>query len=248
MFRRFVSLSENHFVRLLAAFICLSVFLMFAGCDLRGRDREETDGTPSDSSDITAVSASTTEEGATTVESIDPDPTTSSAETAVETTAESTTETTAETTTETTTEPSISNPENMYSSFAHMESFDPVTGWATFDYFDILKGQDAIDWLVAHEGYTVADATALVNDFADSEYVYKNVNPQLRTADMHDVTITMLYHADGTPMPGAETVPLTYAEFVTLYSGHSAYVLDSFFYYVTVSGGEITQVDQFYWP
>lgn len=221
---------------------------MSAGCDLTGRNRDETEETQSTSAGTTVESSGDTEGSVTTAQSIDPDPTTSSAETTVETTAESTTETTEETTDATTTEPSISNPESMYSSYAHMESFDPATGWATFDYFDILKGQDAIDWLVAHEGYTVADATALVNDFADSEYVYKNVNPQLRTADMQDVTITMLYHADGTPMPGAETIPLTYAEFVTLYNGHSAYVLDSFFYYVTVSGGEITRVDQFYWP
>jgi hypothetical protein len=101
---------------------------------------------------------------------------------------------------------------------------------------------------VAEEGYTQAEAEAEVNNYADSEYVYKNVNPQLRTADMKTIPITMMYQADGTPVAGAETVALTFLEFKTLYAANPDSVLKSYFYYCTVVSGTITKVDQVYWP
>lgn len=220
---------EQTFRRIIAG-ICISAFLiMMSGCDLplQGDETENSQTTTATSAATTIAATAATET------SLIP---------------ETTTVPTTETTTETTTVPAYSNPESMYSSYAHFESFDPATGLARFDYFDILKGQDAIDWLVAHEGYTVADATALVNEFADSEYVYKNVNPQLRTADMREVEIRMLYRPNGTMLEGAETIPMTYADFANLYATSPHKVTDTFFYYLTVTDGEITEVAQFYWP
>lgn len=92
-----------------------------------------------------------------------------------------------------------------------MVSFDPSTGYAEFDYFDILTGQDAINWLVDHEGYTEEDAEAKVNNFADTEFVEKNINPQLRTIDMTSVLITTNRDEDG--VLALPQVPLTYSEF-----------------------------------
>lgn len=234
---------RSHVTRWIIVCVCLTVFFLSAGCDLPILSSDTSEGEeslassePSDTEDITENTSSGQETN-------DSEPTITAAETTPETTPVTVPETTPAVT-----EPSISNPELMYTSYAHMVSFDTATGWATFDYFDMLRGQDAIDWLVANEGYTVTAATNLVNDFADSEYVYKNVNPELRTADMQAVTINMMYLSDGTQMTGAETTPLTYSEFVTLYTGHPAYVLDSFFYRVIVSDGVITQVNQVYWP
>ena len=229
MFRSSRFFNNGHSIRMGLTCICLAAIMTASvACNLPFNNTEDTE----DETETASVDSTTIETAPFVETSAATEPTT-----VVET------ETVA-----TTTEPSISNPANMYTSYAHMESFDTTTGWATFDYFDILRGQDAIDWLVAHEGYTIADATTLVNDFADSEFVYKNINPQLRTADMQDVVILMMYLSDGTPMPGAEPTPLTYSEFVTLYTGHPAYVMDSFFYRVIVSGGVITEVHQVYWP
>lgn len=240
MFRTSVRRYFHVGAKAMAACVCAAVLLMMGGCNLIFK--EETSDTSGDSTSGT-VSASTVLSETDTTGVTGSSDTSSASDGSADPSAssESSEETSAS-------ETEYSNPESMYSSYAHMVSFDPVNGLARFDYFDMLKGQAAIDWLVAHEGYTVADATALVNDFADSEFVYKNINPQLRTADMSEVDITMMYHSDGTQVPGAETVSLTYAQFVTLYSGHSSAVLESFFYYVTVSGGEITKVDQVYWP
>lgn len=212
-------------IRIISIMVCVVFLFALAGC-IRLNSEEET------SQESSSASTITTEE-----------PTATVSDTSV-----STSETESETSSETTVVPTTLNTANMYSSYTHMESFDPSTGLAEFDYFDILKGQDAIDWLVDHEGYSVADATTLVNDFADSEFVYKNINPQLRIADMSAVSITMMYEADGTQVLGADTVPLTYSEFVTLYNAFPDLVLDSFFYHVTVVGDVITEVDQVYWP
>jgi len=136
----------------------------------------------------------------------------------------------------------------MYTSYAHMSAFDSETGWAMFDYWDMLKGDAAVAWLVAHEGYTETDAQTLVDGWSDSEFIEKNTNPRLRVVDMSDVSITMMYHADGSPVTDAIAVSLTYSEFVRLYNANPDGVLDTYFYRVTVSGGEVTDVDQLYWP
>jgi len=244
VFQQSRSLFLNHF---LIAVLCAGLIFGLSGCwlkriddeDEKREDEEVTDTEPSDTDEASTVA-----------------PTETSAETSIETTVETSAETFIETTESvpevTTTEPpapTFTNPANMYSSYAHMLSFDPATGWAEFDYFDILKGQDAIDWLVENEGYTVAEAEEEVNDYADSEYVYKNVNPQLRTADMNAVAITVMYDASGTKVDGAESVPVTYGEFLDLYNAHPDLLVDGdFFFYVTVTGGVISKVDQVYWP
>ena len=145
----------------------------------------------------------------------------------------------------------ITNPSSMYSSYADMVSFDPATGWAQFDYFNLLQGADAVKYLVDVKGYTQADAEAEVGDYADSEFINQNDNPQLRTADMSSVQIGMLYNPDGSQTASwADVDTKTYDEFKALYAAHPDQVLteSSFFYYVTVQGGIITKVTQVYWP
>ena len=137
---------------------------------------------------------------------------------------------------------------NMYSSYADMVSFDPETGWALFDYWDMLKGDEAKQWLIDHEGYTAANAQTYVDNMSESEYVKKNTNTRLRAVDMSDVSIKMMYHADGTSVDDATTVSLTYGEFMTLYAANPDNVLNSYFYFVTVGSGSSTKVEQVYWP
>lgn len=186
----------HFFQRILLATLCFSLLLLATGC-FKLIDSEES-STISSESETSASSAETT------------DPT---ATVAPETTAITTTETTES---ETSSEPTLLTDINgieISTSFAYMVSFDSSTGLAEFDYFDKLTGQEAIDWLVAHEGYTQADAEDYVNGFVDTEFVEKNINPQLRTIDMNTVPITTNVSVEGyLELPG---VPLTYSEFVT---------------------------------
>lgn len=136
----------------------------------------------------------------------------------------------------------------MYSSYAHMVSYDPARGFADFDYFNLLKGQDAIDYLVDHEGDTRTDAEALVNDFADSEFIEQNDNPLLRTIDLRDIDLKLMYHPDGTMVTDATPIDSEPIDLYNLYHVNPDLVLNSFFYQVHVSGDIVTMVEQVYWP
>ena len=137
----------------------------------------------------------------------------------------------------------------MYSSYADLISFDPDTNIAKFDYFDMLRGKEAIDYLVADESYTLADAKELVDNFADSEFVKKNTNKQLRAVDLNDVAIKLMVKSNGEPVDGADPVASTVSDFKTIYGLDTSLLLESYFYYITVaSDGHVSLVEQVYWP
>ena len=137
----------------------------------------------------------------------------------------------------------------MYTSYADLISFDPETGIAKFDCFDMLRGDDAVKFLVDHEGYTQANAQELVDNFADSEYVKKNTNPQLRAIDIDDVPLKLMVKPNGDPVDGAEPKSVTAAQFRAIYALNTSLLLESYFYHITVdSDGKVTLVEQVYWP
>lgn len=153
-----------------------------------------------------------------------------------------------EVTTEATASPEPTNTPVMYSSYAHMVSYDPARGWADFDYFNMLTGDEAVQYLVDNEGYSLQDAQQLVDDFADSEFVCQNDNPQLRTINLQEVDLKMMYHSDGTMVTGATPIDSELIDLFDLYHVNPELVLDSFFYYITVLDGEVVAVEQVYWP
>lgn len=189
--------------------------------------------------DVTPTVETTTQEGSTTTE---------------------TTETTETTATPTPTIPTkstsapVNNSELMYSSYAKLTSFDPLTGLAGFDYFEMLTGQEAIDWLVSHEGYTQSDAENEVNNFVDGEFVLKDVDSQLQTVDLNVTPLKAIFYSDGShtaTWPASE--PISFSDFVALYEYEKAdpdgitYVTGSMFYYVTVVNDVVTEVKQVFW-
>jgi len=137
----------------------------------------------------------------------------------------------------------------MYSSYAYMVSFDPSTGWAEFDYFDQLVGEEAVAWLVEHEGYSETEAQEIVDDFADPEFVEKNTNPQLRAIDLSAVPVRMLEYPFGyefAPDPGG--VLTSFADICDRYAADPALLLDDFYYYITVNPDGSIEVNQCYTP
>ncbi len=170
--------------------------------------------------------------------------TASAAEASIEPTISPTPEPTSEPTPSPTPGPSI----NMYTSYADLVSFDPSSGEAEFDYWEMLQGDRAVEWLVEHEGYSLADAQEEVDNYADSEFIKKNTNPQLRMVDLSSVPLRMMYHPDGTMLTGAGPIATSYTDFCGLYAAHPNKVLHSFFYRVIVSDDASIRVDQVFWP
>lgn len=137
----------------------------------------------------------------------------------------------------------------MYDSYADLVSFDPETGIAKFDYFDMLRGDEAVEFLVEQEGYTKTAAQDLVDNFADSEYVKKNLNPQLRAIDIDDVPLKLMVKPNGDPVDDAEPKTVTAAQFRAIYALDTSLLLESYFYYIHVDDdGKVTLVEQVYWP
>ncbi len=137
----------------------------------------------------------------------------------------------------------------MYSSYAELVSFDPETGIAKFDYFDMLRGSAAIEFLVENEGYSLADAHDLVDNFADSEYVKKNTNPQLRAIDLDEVDIKLMWKPNGDPVNDSIAIPATAEDFRAIYALDTSLLLETYFYYIHVDGsGQVSLVEQVYWP
>jgi len=145
--------------------------------------------------------------------------------------------------------PSPADAPKMYTSYAHMVSFSPEAQTADFDYFDLLKGDDAVEWLVKKEGYSQADAQALVGEFADSEYIEKNTNSQLRTVNLSEVPVWLIINDDGTYTDDFEPRLADIDTLKTIYENKPSALLQSFFYKVEVDdGGAVESVSQVYWP
>lgn len=223
--------------------LCLALLLLLILPSCAGETTEPTTSSETTAATEAQTTTSVTEE------------TTSAAITTEATTTEATTaedETTHETTavaTETTTSGPVNTAE-MYSSYAFLVSYDPATGWAEFDYFDMLIGEDAVQWLVDHEGYDLADAQELVDNFADSEFVLKNINPRLRTVDLTDLPLRLMYKPDGSmiSMPDEWPFDTDITGFNAIYAIDPDLLLDSFFFYIEVDAGMVTSVEQVYWP
>lgn len=145
--------------------------------------------------------------------------------------------------------PHPSNDAPMYSSYAFMVSYNPSRDWADFDFFELLTGDDAVAWLVDHEGYTLTNAQAEVAEFADSEYICKNTDKQTRTIDLSTVLIKLMYLPDGTMVDGCTPVDSDVSDVFALYNLDTKYLYDYNFFYIHVNvSGNVTLVEQVYWP
>ena len=145
--------------------------------------------------------------------------------------------------------PSPTDAPRMYSSWANLVSFDDETGVAQFDYYNVLTGEDAVEYLVEYEGYSLDDARAWVADFADSEYIEKNHNSQLRAIDLDLVPLELMWQPNGEHVYDVIPVPSSASDFRKLYKLNPVLLLDSYPFYIEVnSGGEVSLVSQVYWP
>lgn len=136
----------------------------------------------------------------------------------------------------------------LYSSFAHMRAYHPDSSVADFDYFDMLRGEDAVKWMVEKEGYSEAEAEEIAADFADSEFIEKNENPQIRSIDLKNVELKLMFDADGNEMLPGGPVSSSVAILNELYAHQPSRILETYFYYIEVENGDAVSVTQVYWP
>lgn len=145
--------------------------------------------------------------------------------------------------------PTPHNTMDFYSCYAHMVSYNPANGWAEFDYFYLHQGQDAIDYLVDYEGYTVTDAETLVNGFADSEFVEQNNNTGLRTIDLNTVDVRTIINHDGSVGPDLFGSIVDISHLNSLYASNPNNLTSYIFYYIECDANDnVVEVRQIFWP
>lgn len=232
--------------------LCLVLISVLTSCDwFESKNTETTPVLTSEpSTGSTSISGQSTEQTAeqtTASNSESAEQSTLESATDATTTAAVTEPTTATTAGAPTTAATTSSP-SLYTSYALMKTYSPATGEAQFDYFDMLRGAAAVQWLVDHEGKTEAEAQAIVDDYADSDFIMKNTNLRLRTINLTDLPLKLMYTPDGMVVEGAVPVDADVDDLNTLYSSHPDLVLDTFFYFVEVEDGAAILVEQVYWP
>ncbi|NLV48277.1 MAG: hypothetical protein GXY22_06440 [Clostridiaceae bacterium] len=227
--------------------LCLASLLcgvLLAGCINQPTETTDTQSQPT----ITSTQESTTANQVTSQETTTEVTPTAVSETTSVTTVTSETATTGASSTETPASTESSSGISLYSSYAHLVSYDPDSGLADFDYFNMLKGEEAVQWLIDREGYTESEAEVIVANYADSEFIEQNDNPRLRTVDLADVTLKLMYHPDGTQVTDANPVAASLDDLNTLYRAYPDLLLQTYFYYIDVSSGRVSAVTQVYWP
>lgn len=134
----------------------------------------------------------------------------------------------------------------MYSSFAYMRSFNPETGIAQFDYFEMLKGPDAVDYLINYEGYCSLVAETEIEKLGEDDFMEKNLGFELRQINLKKVPVLLLYTADGCSITDARGAETSFGDIVSLYNKDKTKLLLSSYYYITVDEdmGEVLMIEQ----
>lgn len=134
----------------------------------------------------------------------------------------------------------------MYSSFAYMRSFDPNTGIAKFDFFEILRGSDAVDYLINCQGYCSLVAETKIDNLGEDDFIEINHSLELRQVDLKKVPVMLLHTANGCSITDAQGVETSFGDIVLLYNKDKAKLLFSFYYYITINEdtGEVMKVEQ----
>lgn len=133
-----------------------------------------------------------------------------------------------------------------YSSYAHMRSFDPNTGIAQFDFFELLTGAEAVDYLINCEGYCSAVAEEQVDEYTQGDFLEKNTSAMLREVDMREVSIKLLYSPDESIAADGQSIDFSFEDLVSLWNADKAKVLLTHFYYITADEDtqQVLQVEQ----
>lgn len=132
--------------------------------------------------------------------------------------------------------------------YARLRSFDPASNYAQFDDFEMLKGLEAVKYLVKSKGYSLKDAKAMVDDFGDSEYVERNESTALIGYNLSQTSFTLMYQPSGAQVSGWEGVPSNIGDFRAIWSKNPSLLLDSYFFRIHDVNGQARFIEQVYWP
>ena len=134
--------------------------------------------------------------------------------------------------------------QGMYSSYAYMRSFDPQSGIAQFDYFDVLTGSEAVNYLINCEGYCSLVAQEEVAKYEQTDFLEVNPDGALWDIDLMQTDIVILYNADGSFSEQATSASIE--DVAAIWNADKSLLLQRHFYYITVdeATGQVLSIEQ----
>ncbi len=134
--------------------------------------------------------------------------------------------------------------QGMYSSYAYMRSFDPQSGIAQFDYFDVLTGSEAVNYLINCEGYCSLVAQEEVAKYEQTDFLEVNTDGALWGIDLNKTYIKLLYDVNGSFAEPAEETSIE--DFTSLWNADKSLLIQKYFYYITVdeATGQADSIEQ----
>lgn len=124
------------------------------------------------------------------------------------------------------------------SCFARLKSYDPATGIAVFEAFEILEGQTAENYLRYELGYDDEDIDILYSSMEGYDFIYRDLKMPPIVINLDMVNLTLLYQPSGTPTKNLERIPSNGSDFRKLYQ-IKPYLLTgtpAYFIYVDMEG------------
>ena len=132
-----------------------------------------------------------------------------------------------------------------YSSYAYLRRFDPQSGIAQFDFFDVLTGSDAVNYLINCEGYCSLVAQEEVAKYEQTDFLEVNTDGTLWDIDLNKTEIKLLYDVNGSFEETAEDASIE--DFTSLWNADKSLLMKKGFYYITVdeATGQAVGIEQF---
>ncbi len=123
-------------------------------------------------------------------------------------------------------------PQPLYSSYAYLRRFDPKSGIAQFDYFDVLTGSDAVNYLINCEGYCSLVAQEEVAKYEETDFLEVNPDGALWDIDLAQTDIMLLYDENANFLKQARKA--SFDDVVKLWNQDKSLLLTSSYYYILV--------------
>lgn len=132
--------------------------------------------------------------------------------------------------------------------YARLVNFDPDTNTAFFDEFEMLRGEEAVLFLMLQNGLSEEEARAEAAGLAESEFVTKDVSKEQRYFNIETVPFTLLYQPSGEMVTGNEGIPSNIGDFRAIWQLNPSLLRDTHFYRLSLTGEQLTFLEQMYWP
>lgn len=129
---------------------------------------------------------------------------------------------------------------------ASLQYYDPASYTGTFSCFEMLRGAEAVDYLVRKGYYSKAEAQGVVDGLSSEQFVPRPVSDNIRHYNLSNMSFMLLFQPSGEPEPGG--VPSSSGDFREIYKVNASLLTENCYYRIHLKGSQPVYLEQFVWP